>query len=74
MTLDCWYCGKTGFKNRQALYRHYGWCAAYAEFKETGIYPPGFEARKQRYIEQQTKHPMPDYMRKKPVRVPGYLE
>ena len=72
MSLDCWYCGKTNFQNRWSLYRHWGWCDEYKYFKETGVLPPEFEQRKQKYIRHQTKHPMPDYMVKKPVRVPGY--
>jgi hypothetical protein len=72
MNLVCWYCGRHNFKNRKSLYRHWGWCEEYKKFKATGILPLEFESRKQKYITQQTKHPMPSYMKKKPIRVPGY--
>jgi len=72
MELVCWYCGKTSLSNRRALYRHWGWCEEYINFKRTGILPPGFEEQKQKYIMRQTKHPMPEYMEKRPVDVPGY--
>jgi len=69
MSLMCWYCGKSHFKNRQALYRHWGWCEKYRRYKETGLLPHEFELRKQTYIQQQEKHPMPRYLKKYPVEI-----